>query len=535
MRQVPLPNEGSNIHLGVSSERASISDESQSGLERPEHAALGQVIYQGEEELAVLRRIGIPSADGHPAGQSVPIAPILGHLIPGAGSCVIFFFDPIQHQLYPKAAANLSQEFLDALVDKEREEHLITAAIEQAKPHLAVYLPGNEQFKSMREIAHSEGIRTLWLVPWYRRDKGLAGVLMFASEQAFSPGKQALASAALLTELMSVVPDGVQEDVSVDVDTRRRITAAEHGQPELTAQERGEKAEDCDEEAFHPFTVVGRYTRSSATPMRKDRHGIPVIYDSATREDSSEQRQQDRNEPDAISVLSHELLSPLTLIKGYASTLLQLAEVITEEQSKQYLQGIQTATDRVIRLLENLRDISRLDIADPSLLLQPTSLPDLLRTAVFEIQSQTTEHVIKFRSSGPLPQVNVDRQKIEQVLTNLLMNAIKYSPQGGDIEAMVWQARDENELPEGLETVPSLQYPCLIVTISDSGIGIPESETERIFERFYRVNNRLTRATSGAGLGLHICKIIVEAHGGHIWARRNARGGSTFSFSVPVA
>ena len=79
-----------------------------------------------------------------------------------------------------------------------------------------------------------------------------------------------------------------------------------------------------------------------------------------------------------------------------------------------------------------------------------------------------------------------------------------------------------------------MQYPCLIVTISDSGIGIPESELERIFERFYRVNNRLTRATSGAGLGLHICKIIVEAHGGHIWAKSKARGGSTFSFSIPV-
>ncbi|UCB42529.1 MAG: hypothetical protein JSV77_08750 [Dehalococcoidales bacterium] len=528
MRQVPPPNEGPKVHDGAGVEEASISGESQAGLERPERAVLDEVAHLGKDELAVLGRIGTHSVDGHLAEQSVPTAPILGHLIPGAESCVIFLFDSVQHQLYPGAVANLSQEFLDFLVNKEREEQLITTAIEQAEPYLMVYLPGNKQFKSIQTVAHSEGIRTLWLVPWYRREEGLAGVMMFASGQAFSPGKQAFASVTLLTELMSVVPEGVQaaqNSVSVDSD---------HDRAKLTTQERGGKAEEYDEGVLYPFAVVGSNTGGSAPPMQKDKHGIPVIYDSDTQKDSSTQKRQDRTEPDAVSVLSHELLSPLTLIKGYTATLLQLAEVITEEQSQQYLQGIQTATDRVIRLLENLRDISRLDMAAPNLLLQPTSLPELLRATVFEIQSQTAEHVIKLRPSGPLPKVNVDRQKIEQVLTNLLMNAVKYSPQGGDIEAVVWQAREEHELQGGPEAIPPLQYPCLIVDIFDSGIGIPESEIERIFERFYRVNNRLTRATSGAGLGLHICKVIVEAHGGHIWARSKARDGSTFSFSIPV-
>ena len=99
---------------------------------------------------------------------------------------------------------------------------------------------------------------------------------------------------------------------------------------------------------------------------------------------------------------------------------------------------------------------------------------------------------------------------------------------------MVWLADSESEVPWELEKVPLLEYPCLIVSISDSGVGIPESEQERIFERFYRVNNRLTRATSGAGLGLYICRIIVEAHGGLIWAGNRVRQGSVFSFSIPV-
>jgi len=469
----------------------------------------GEVSRQDEGQIASLRRIGAESESSHLIGQSVLEVPALGHLIPGAESCVVFSNNLVQQQLCPRTAVNLSSEFVGVLADKEWHERLITKAIEQAEPYLLVHLTGNNQFKSVRTHARREGIRTLWLVPWYHRDGGLSGVFIFASQQAFSPGKQALAAAALLTELMSA----------------GQVTRG----PESV-----ETNEEHDEGIPYPFAIIGKDAESNVPRMQKDEHGIPVIYNSAMQDALPVKERTKRTEPDAVSVLSHELLSPLTLIKGYAATLLQLAEVITEEQSTQYLQGIQAATDRVIRLLENLRDISRLDIAAPSLLLQPTPVPVFLRKAVSEIQGQTTEHVIKPRLSDSLPLVNVDRQKIEQVLTNLLTNAVKYSPQGGDIEAMAWLANSEREVQGELEKVPPLRYPCLIVTVSDSGIGIPEAEQERIFERFYRVNNQLTRATSGAGLGLHICKIIVESHGGRIWVGNRAREGSVFSFSIPV-
>ena len=80
-----------------------------------------------------------------------------------------------------------------------------------------------------------------------------------------------------------------------------------------------------------------------------------------------------------------------------------------------------------------------------------------------------------------------------------------------------------------------MKFPCLIVSVTDSGIGIPEAELERVFERFYRVDNRLTHSTSGAGLGLYICKIIIEGHGGHIWAKSRLQEGSILSFSLPVS
>jgi hypothetical protein len=471
---------------------------------------LSESTHQDEGRLASGGKTGTESENSHLTKQSIPEVSALEHLVVGIESCVIFSLDPIEHHLCPRASINLSPEFVSVLANMEREEQLITKAIEQTKPYPVVYVPSNKQFKSVRKQARREGIKTLWLIPWHSRDGGLSGVFIFASRQVFTPGKQALAVAELLTELMSA-KQVAQSEEPVETD------------------------EEDNEEIPYPFTIIGKDAGNSKPRMEKDEYGIPVIFNAAMQDDPPVPKRVKPTEPDAVSVLSHELLSPLTLIKGYVATILQLSDVITEEQSKQYLQGIQAATDRVIRLLENLRDISRLDIAAPSLFLQPTSLSDLLRKAVFEVQSQTAEHMIKLWPSDSLPSVNVDRQKIEQVLTNLLTNAVKYSPRGGDIEATAWLASSESELQGKLEKVPPLEYPCLIVIISDSGIGIPEAEQERIFERFYRVNNRLTRATSGAGLGLYICKIIVEAHGGRIWVNNRVWQGSVFSFSIPVS
>ncbi len=462
----------------------------------------GDEAHHEEGQIFSFSRIMAESQSMPVSGQSVSEVPALGHLIPGAESCVVFVRDVVQQRLFPRAFINLSSEFVGVLADKEKDGRLITRAIEQAEPYLLVHIAGGNQFKSIRAQARRERIHTLWLIPWYDHDVRLSGVFVFASRQVFLPGKQALAAAELLTELM----------VAWQV---------------LRGQGIIETAEEHDSGILYPFTIIGKDALGESSRLHEDEY-IPAAHDTV------EQKRKEYTEPDAISVLSHELLSPLTLIKGYAATLLQLAEVITEEQKEQYLQGIQVATDRVIRLLENLRDISRLDIAAPSLLLQPTPVLDIIRKVVFEIQGQTAEHVIKLELPDSLPLVSIDRQKMEQVLTNLLMNAVKYSPQGGDIEVKVWLANNEYEVRRELEKVPSLRYPCLIVAVSDSGIGVPESEQERIFERFYRVNNRLTRTTSGAGLGLHICKIIIEAHHGYIWVGNRIRVGSVFSFSIPL-
>jgi two-component system sensor histidine kinase VicK len=268
--------------------------------------------------------------------------------------------------------------------------------------------------------------------------------------------------------------------------------------------------------------------RSSTELMvYKDKDGLPVTYDAAARDKKKHATADD------LSVLWHEILSPLTVIKGYTGTLLELNESITEEQKKQYLRGIESASNRMIHLLENLRDISHLENSD-TWITHSVYLNDLLRRVIPEMQSQTNKHVIKITPVERLPLVKAEPEKLEQVLTNIITNAIKYSPQGGEITVDVRLVRDEHDLNTMFRDAPAVSFPSLVVSITDDGIGVPEEELESIFQRFYRVNNQIIKSTPGAGLGLYISQIIVEGHGGRIWASNRSQGGSVFNFSLPL-
>jgi signal transduction histidine kinase len=277
-------------------------------------------------------------------------------------------------------------------------------------------------------------------------------------------------------------------------------------------------------------TIAGAGKDAPASRVYEDKDRLPVMYDTALRGQAGKQL---KAETSTISVLWHELISPLTVIKGYASTLLQLDHAITEEQKEQYLRGIDSASNRVIRLLENLRDITKLEESD-ALNVQRIPILDLLQQSASEMQNQTSQHVIQVLPCPRLPLVTADPEKLELVINNLLVNAIKYSPHGGAIEIGIKLVRSEPELRSLFGDAPPVKLPCLIVSVADNGVGIPEAELNKIFEKFYRVKNKLTGITPGAGLGLYICKIIMEAHGGRIWARNNLQGGSVFHFSLPL-
>ena len=245
-------------------------------------------------------------------------------------------------------------------------------------------------------------------------------------------------------------------------------------------------------------------------------------------------REPRKIDQDVIAGVSHELLSPLNLIRGYAATLSSLEDTLTSEQKRRYLRAIESTSFRLAQVVRNILDLPRIEAEGLNLSREVTSLPQLIRNIVTEIQQQSVENVIRLSASRALPQVNIDRKKIEQVLINLLVNAIKYSPRGSDIEVSIHGVFEQKDMKDTGGIRPQVKVPCLIVSVRDSGIGIAPEEIELIFEKYYRADTSLKHAAPGVGMGLYICKVIVEGHGGNVWAKSKAGKGSTFYFSLPV-
>ncbi len=237
--------------------------------------------------------------------------------------------------------------------------------------------------------------------------------------------------------------------------------------------------------------------------------------------------------PDIIAAVSHELLSPLNLIGGYATTMLHMGAEIDADQSMGYLEGIRSATARAVGLVRDFLDAYRFESNLVVLNREPVELVGLVSGVVAEMQLQTSRHDIHVRASDDLPPVSVDRLKLERVLHNLVGNAIKYSPSGGDIEVTLESVPAGGE-HDGDDCTTSVSTPSLIVSVKDNGIGIPENHLGKVFAKFYRVESDDAGKLPGVGLGLFICRLIVEAHGGRIWARSSPGRGSVFSFSLPV-
>jgi PAS domain S-box-containing protein len=228
-------------------------------------------------------------------------------------------------------------------------------------------------------------------------------------------------------------------------------------------------------------------------------------------------REAERMKSTFVSVISHELKTPVALIKGYASTLNRADAAWDPETLRDGLSVIEEEADRLNVLIDNLLDASRIQAGVFKLDLGDVSLERLARKVVEGFSLQTDAHQFELGFPADLPSVVADETRLRQVLDNLVSNAIKYSPAGGTIRIGAW--RDDDSVT---------------VYVADDGIGIPYAEQSRLFESFYRVDSGLRRQTKGTGLGLYLCKAIVEAHHGHIWVRSEPGKGSTFFFALPV-
>ena len=217
-----------------------------------------------------------------------------------------------------------------------------------------------------------------------------------------------------------------------------------------------------------------------------------------------------------VSVVSHELQTPIAIIKGYASTLAREDAHWDTATLRARLQAIEEESDRLNHLLGNMLYASRISAGGLTMERTDLDLAEVTRSVVRRFKARSPDRDINVRLPAQIPLVLADRERIEEVLLNLLDNAVKYSPKGQSIRVRGSVTADD-----------------VILSVADSGEGIPAREQERVFERFQRVDNSTARRTQGAGLGLYICRAIVEAHGGRIWVRSALGRGSTFSFSLP--
>lgn len=216
-----------------------------------------------------------------------------------------------------------------------------------------------------------------------------------------------------------------------------------------------------------------------------------------------------------ISIVSHELKTPVALIKGYASTLRRDDARWDKRIVQDSLQVIEEEADHLTQMIEDLLDASRLQAGGLSLTPNDLSLPVLARRLAERFQSQTKTHTISVEFPADFPVITADETRIGQVLSNLISNSIKYS-RGGKISI-------SGEIhPEQV-----------VVTVSDEGPGIDPQDMPHIFDRFYRAD-KAVRKTKGAGLGLYLARAIIEAHGGHIWVDTSHHSGAKICFSLPI-
>ncbi len=227
------------------------------------------------------------------------------------------------------------------------------------------------------------------------------------------------------------------------------------------------------------------------------------------------QRELARMQDEFISTISHELRTPLGFIKGYVTTLMRDDAEWDQEKRAEFLQIIDDEADRLTELIDNLLDSSRLETGILSMTIEPTKIAPVVRDSINRIQGVHKEMKITSELNPDLPIVAIDSTRIAQVLYNMLSNANKYAPSSD----VVIRCQPQEDM--------------ILVEVKDHGPGIPPEHLAHLFERFYRVPSN--SSARGTGLGLYICRKIIEAHGGEIGVMSELGEGTRFHFTIPAA
>jgi signal transduction histidine kinase len=234
-------------------------------------------------------------------------------------------------------------------------------------------------------------------------------------------------------------------------------------------------------------------------------------------QDTRALEETNRLKAELISTLAHEMRTPLTSIKGYSTALLMDEATFDLKTQQEFLRTIDEECDILQDLIRDVLESSVIDAGLLRLEFQPVRLPRLTQSVIDDMARRSENHRFLVNFPEDFPILDIDPHRIEQVLRNLLDNAVKYSPRGGLIVVRGEVCEDE-----------------VIISVADQGVGIAPEHLNRLFEKFFRVEWGLGRHVVGSGLGLPIARTIVESHGGRIWAKSKLGQGSVFYFALPL-
>jgi signal transduction histidine kinase len=234
--------------------------------------------------------------------------------------------------------------------------------------------------------------------------------------------------------------------------------------------------------------------------------------------DITERKKAEKMKSDFVSFVSHQLRTPLSGIKWMLE--LAINERDNPEDMRSFVQDARASTHRLIRLVNDLLDTSRLERGKLEIALQPIDVAVLTKDVLDEISPliQERDQILSVQIPDDLPKASAERQLLRQAILNLISNAMKYTPRGGKIR--IAARREDSQVRWEVE---------------DSGIGIPRSDLGKLFEKFYRAENAVAVETEGTGLGLYLVRLIVEQFGGKVWCTSEEGVGSTFAFTLPLA
>lgn len=338
-----------------------------------------------------------------------------------------------------------------------------------------------------------------------------------------------------LSAILQHMSDGV-----IAVDATGRILLANPTSARLLGHEQAEDllersidsvmvleiGEDADKDQLslqdgtHEFTLKGtsgRILSAYSSPFRgetSEESGAVVVL-----RDITDQEREDQARRDFVANVSHEIRTPLTTIKSYIEAL-EDGAIESQDHARRFLSVIHGETDRMVRIVNDLLQLSRLDSSRENWHVASHNLRELVQNACFRFSMQLRSRQVSLSYEVPKNlSVQVDSDRLDQVFDNLISNAIKYTADGGRIRISAHRANGK----------------FILVQVSDTGVGIPKHDLPQIFDRFYRVDKARSRAAGGTGLGLSIAKQIIEIHGGHIRIDSEEGQGTVVSFFLPVA